>query len=158
MNVYLGRVEAEAVTTAIGYRTGREGGIFNVATPAEHRRHGYGAAITAFATRSLFESGADLAWLQTSPIGERVYHRLDSVRSPTTFCSAGRTPRARDIWWASSTRPSQTPAPGRSGDIPEAGPLDDEPVSFERRSTRADLAGHYRVVFIPDCLAVSCKR
>ncbi len=76
MNVYLGRVEAEAVTTAIGYRTGRDGGIFNVATPAEHRRHGYGAAITAFATRSLFESGADLAWLQTSPIGERVYYRL----------------------------------------------------------------------------------
>ncbi|HEX2304387.1 MAG TPA: hypothetical protein VHH57_12240, partial [Gaiella sp.] len=65
MNVYLGRVEAEAVTTAIGYRTGREGAIFIVATPVEHRRHGYGAAITSFATRSLFESGADLAWLQT---------------------------------------------------------------------------------------------
>jgi ribosomal protein S18 acetylase RimI-like enzyme len=76
MSIYLGRVEAEAVTTAIGYRTGREGAIFNVATPAEHRRHGYGAAITAFATRSLFESGSDLAWLQTSPIGERVYYRL----------------------------------------------------------------------------------
>ena len=76
MNVYLGRVEAEAVTTAIGYRTGREGAIFIVATPVEHRRHGYGAAITSFATRSLFESGADLAWLQTSPMGERVYYRL----------------------------------------------------------------------------------
>jgi predicted GNAT family acetyltransferase len=60
----------------MGYRTGREGAIFSVATPAEHRRHGYGAAITAFATRSLFESGADLAWLQTTPIGERVYYRL----------------------------------------------------------------------------------
>ena len=58
MSVYLGHVDARAVTTAMGYRTGREGAIFSVATPAEHRRHGYGAAITAFATRSLFESGA----------------------------------------------------------------------------------------------------
>jgi hypothetical protein len=54
----------------------REGAIFSVATPAEHRRHGYGAAITSFATRSLFERGADLAWLQTSPMGEQVYYRL----------------------------------------------------------------------------------
>jgi len=76
MSVYLGHVDAGAVTTAMGYRTGREGAIFSVATPAEHRRHGYGAAMTAFVTRSLFESGADLAWLQTTPIGERVYFRL----------------------------------------------------------------------------------
>ena len=76
LSVYVGRVEAEAVTTAIGYRTGREGAIFSVATPTEHRRHGYGAAITALAARAHFESGADLAWLQTSPMGEQVYYRL----------------------------------------------------------------------------------
>ncbi len=90
MNVYLGRAEAEAVTTAIGYRTGREGAIFSVATPAEHRRHGYGAAITAFATRSLFESGADLAWLQTSPMGERVYYRLGFRQVANHILLAGR--------------------------------------------------------------------
>jgi hypothetical protein len=36
MNVYLGRVGAEAVTTAIGYRAGRERAIFNVANPLDH--------------------------------------------------------------------------------------------------------------------------
>ena len=97
MSVYLGRIDAEAVTTAMGYRTGREGAIFSVATPAEHRRHGYGAAITAFATRSLFESGADLVWLQTSPMGSGSTSDSDSVRSPTTFCLAGRMPIPLDI-------------------------------------------------------------
>ena len=102
MNVYLGRVEAEPVTTAIGYRTGREGAIFNVATSAEHRRHGYGAAITAFATRSLFESGADLAWLQTTPMGAgllptripsgRQSHSAQPAEPPELLTSGGPRP------------------------------------------------------------------
>ena len=33
MSVYLGHVDAGAVTTGMGYRTGREGAIFSVATP-----------------------------------------------------------------------------------------------------------------------------
>ena len=68
--VYLGRVAGEAVTTAMGYRLGREVAIFGVATPPEHRRGGYGAAISAYAARMGFEQGADLAWLQTSELGE----------------------------------------------------------------------------------------
>lgn len=74
--VYVGRVEGEAVTTAIGYQTGRDVAILSVATPARHRRRGYGAAVTAHACRQAFENGADLAWLQTSPIGESVYGGL----------------------------------------------------------------------------------
>ena len=74
--VYLGRVAGEAVTTAMGYRLGREVAIFSVATPPEHRRRGYGAAISAYAARMGFEQGADLAWLQTSELGEPVYRRL----------------------------------------------------------------------------------
>ncbi len=74
--VYLGRVEGETVTTAIGYRTGGDVAIFSVATLPERRRRGYGAAITAHAARQGFEHGADLAWLQTSKIGESVYRRL----------------------------------------------------------------------------------
>ncbi len=75
-DVYLGRADGEAVTTAIGYQTGRDVAIFSVATPAEHRRRGYGAAITAHACREGFANGADLAWLQTSELGESVYRGL----------------------------------------------------------------------------------
>jgi N-acetylglutamate synthase len=74
--VYLGRVAGEAVTTGMGYRLGREVAIFSVATPPEHRRRGYGGAISAHAARMGFEQGADLAWLQTSDLGEPVYRRL----------------------------------------------------------------------------------
>ena len=74
--VYLGRVAGEPVTTAIGYRIGREVAIFSVATPPEHRRRGYGGAISAYAARIGFDQGADLAWLQTSELGEPVYRRL----------------------------------------------------------------------------------
>jgi ribosomal protein S18 acetylase RimI-like enzyme len=75
-NVYVGRVDGKAVTTAIGYQTGRDVAIFSVATPPEHRRRGYGAAITAHAAREAFVNGADLAWLQTSEMGESVYRAL----------------------------------------------------------------------------------
>jgi N-acetylglutamate synthase len=74
--VYVGRVAGEAVTTGMGYRLGREVAIFSVATPPEHRRRGYGGAISAHAARTGFAEGADLAWLQTSELGERVYRRL----------------------------------------------------------------------------------
>jgi ribosomal protein S18 acetylase RimI-like enzyme len=74
--VYVGRVDGETVTTAIGYQTGTDVAIFSVGTPPEHRRRGYGGAITAHAARAAFENGADLAWLQTSEIGESVYRRL----------------------------------------------------------------------------------
>jgi ribosomal protein S18 acetylase RimI-like enzyme len=74
--VYLGRVAGEAVTTGMGYRHGREVAIFSVATPPEHRRRGYGGAISAHAARMGFEQGADLGWLQTSELGEPVYRRL----------------------------------------------------------------------------------
>jgi ribosomal protein S18 acetylase RimI-like enzyme len=74
--LYLGRADSLPVTTAMGYRTNNDVGIFNVATPSAHRRHGYGSAITAHAARAEFENGADLAWLQTSEIGESVYRGL----------------------------------------------------------------------------------
>jgi N-acetylglutamate synthase len=74
--VYLGRAGSVPVTTAMGYRTGADVGIFNVVTLPAHRRRGYGSRITAHAARAAFESGADLAWLQTSEIGEPVYRGL----------------------------------------------------------------------------------
>jgi GNAT superfamily N-acetyltransferase len=74
--VYVGRVDREAVTVAIGFRTDKEVAVFSVATLPERRRRGYGAAISAHAARAGFENGADLAWLQTSPMGEPVYRAL----------------------------------------------------------------------------------
>ncbi|HST18544.1 MAG TPA: GNAT family N-acetyltransferase [Gaiellaceae bacterium] len=76
MAIYVGRVAGDPVTTAIGYRTSGDVGIFSIATPPEHRRRGYGAAITAHAVRAGFREGGDLAWLQTTAIGESVYRAL----------------------------------------------------------------------------------
>jgi len=73
---YLGRVDGVDVTTAAGYTIGDSVGIFNVATPEEHRGRGYGAAITAEAVRRGFEAGAKWAWLQSSAIGHSVYRRI----------------------------------------------------------------------------------
>lgn len=75
-NVYLGRADGKDVTTALGFVLGDAVGIFNVATPPEHRAHGYGAAITAHAVRDGFESGGTFAFLQSTPMGEPVYRRL----------------------------------------------------------------------------------
>ena len=74
--VYLGRAGGRDVTTAATYVVDGEAGIFNVATPAEYRGRGYGAAITDSAVRDGLAAGADLAYLQSSAIGESVYRSL----------------------------------------------------------------------------------
>lgn len=73
---YLGRVNGQDVTTAMHVVMGHDVGIFNVATPQEHRGHGYGAAITAHAVRAGFDAGASFAYLQSSELGLSVYRRL----------------------------------------------------------------------------------
>jgi N-acetylglutamate synthase len=73
---YLGRVDGRDVSTSVGYTRGDTVGVFNVATPIEHRGHGYGAALTAHAARDGFADGAELAWLQSSAMGLPVYRRL----------------------------------------------------------------------------------
>lgn len=73
---YLLREGGEVASTALGFALGDTVGIFNVATPPRFRRRGYGAAVTAAAARDGFADGAELAWLQSSPLGEPVYRRL----------------------------------------------------------------------------------
>jgi ribosomal protein S18 acetylase RimI-like enzyme len=75
-SLYLGRVDGMPVSTSVGLTVGDTLGIFNVATPPEHRGRGYGAALTAEAARAGFANGADLAWLQSSAMGHSVYERL----------------------------------------------------------------------------------
>jgi GNAT superfamily N-acetyltransferase len=76
LETYLGSVKGRDVSTAVGFTIDGTTGIFSVATPEEHRGRGYGAAITAQAVRDGFDAGADLAGLQSSPMGESVYKRL----------------------------------------------------------------------------------
>lgn len=73
---YLARLGERDVSTALGYSIDGTVGIFNVATPPECRGRGYGATITAYAARAGFDGGADLAWLQSSAMGESVYRGL----------------------------------------------------------------------------------
>ncbi len=75
-SLYLGRVDGMPVSTSVGLTVGDTLGIFNVATPPEHRGRGYGAVLTVEAARAGFANGADLAWLQSSAMGHSVYERL----------------------------------------------------------------------------------
>jgi N-acetylglutamate synthase len=76
LRAYVGEVDGEVVTTAIGVTLGECVGVFNVATPSQHRRRGYGAAITGRVVDDGLAAGARWAWLQSSPSGYRVYEGL----------------------------------------------------------------------------------
>ncbi len=73
---YVGEVAGQAVTTALSVSNGDYVGIFSVATLPDHRRRGYGGAVTARAARDGFGSGARWAWLSASEAGYPVYRRL----------------------------------------------------------------------------------
>src|SRR6266540_1796798 len=88
---YLARVGNADVSTAAGFTIGDAVALFSVATPAEHRGRGYGAAITAHAAQEGFAAGADLAALQSSEIGESVYLRL-GFREVETYVAYTRPP------------------------------------------------------------------
>ncbi len=76
LHLYLARAGRAAVSTAIAYSDGRTVGIFNVGTPPAWRGRGFGAAVSWHACAEAFASGARLAWLQASALGEPVYRRL----------------------------------------------------------------------------------
>lgn len=73
LSIYLARVAGQPVSTATSFRHRDSVGIFNVATPPEHRRHGYATALTIRAAQDAFDAGANFAWLQSSPLGNSVY-------------------------------------------------------------------------------------
>ena len=83
---YVGEVDGNPVTTGLGLTVGDHVGIFNIATPAEHRRHGYGAAITAHIVRDGYAAGARWAWLQSSKDGYSTYKRLGFTTVATWEC------------------------------------------------------------------------
>lgn len=76
VSLYLGLAAGRPVTTALALRSEESVGIFNVATPAEERGRGYGAAVTSRAAADAFAAGARTAWLQASGMGFGIYKRL----------------------------------------------------------------------------------
>lgn len=76
LSYYLARADGTDVSTALSFEVDGTVGIFNVATPPQHRGRGYGAVVTYAAVQDAFDRGADLAWLQSSEIGHSVYKRI----------------------------------------------------------------------------------
>lgn len=76
VHCYVGSVDGQPVTTALGIVDGDHVGIYNVATLPAQRGRGYGAAITARAVLDGFAEGASFALLQSSDAGYRVYQQL----------------------------------------------------------------------------------
>jgi ribosomal protein S18 acetylase RimI-like enzyme len=68
--------EDQAVGVGCGFRHGRTGGIYSIATPPEHRGRGIAAALTGYLANTLFDSGAESVSLQASALGFGVYERL----------------------------------------------------------------------------------
>lgn len=76
LSIYVARAGGRPVSTATVWIGDGGVGIFNVATPPEQRGRGYGGAVTTKAIADGFSTGADLAWLQASPLGESVYRAM----------------------------------------------------------------------------------
>jgi ribosomal protein S18 acetylase RimI-like enzyme len=93
VSIFVARADGRAVSTATTWLGDDTVGIFNVATPPAERGRGYGRAITARAVRDGFTAGADLAWLQASPLGEPVYRAL-GFRQVETYLVLGRSATA----------------------------------------------------------------
>jgi ribosomal protein S18 acetylase RimI-like enzyme len=73
---FVGRLGTEPVTTASLLLDGVAGGIYFVCTTPDHRRRGFGAALTQRAMLTAASEGAKFAVLGSSPMGQRIYERL----------------------------------------------------------------------------------
>jgi len=73
---YLGEAGGQPVTTGVGVKLGSNVAIFSIATPPDHRRRGYGAAVTARAVADGLAAGAQWSSLQSSTDGYKVYESL----------------------------------------------------------------------------------
>ena len=74
--VYVGVADGEPVVSGLGWRTGRTIGVYSIATVEAARRRGYGAAMTGHVVADGRAAGCDVAALQASEVGRRIYERL----------------------------------------------------------------------------------
>lgn len=89
LSIYVGYADGHPVSTAMTWAGDGAVGIYNVATPPEHRGRGYGRAVTSKAVADGFAAGADLAWLQASQLGQPVYRAM-GFRQVETYLILGR--------------------------------------------------------------------
>lgn len=75
--------DGQDVSTGLGFTHDGWCGVFNVATPEEHRGRGYGGAVTAHTVEAARAAGARGAYLQSSTMGLPVYERLGFVTAET---------------------------------------------------------------------------
>lgn len=75
----IGSVAGIAVSAAFACVSGATIGIYNVATPVEHRRRGYGEAITWAVIEAGAALGGEHAALQASELGAPVYRSMGFV-------------------------------------------------------------------------------
>ena len=73
---YVGEIDGNPVTTGLGVTLGTSVGIFDIATPPEHRGKGLAAAVTARAVTDGLNNGARWSYLQSSSAGYEIYRRL----------------------------------------------------------------------------------
>ena len=83
---YVGEVGGEPVVTGMGLLVDGRLGVWDIGTPPEHRRHGYGSAITAAIARDGIGAGAQWCWLQSSVAGAPVYASLGFETVATWEC------------------------------------------------------------------------
>lgn len=72
----VGYVDDEPVASAELFATGEIAGVYSVAVPEQHRRRGYGEALTAAVMVAGRELGCTIGCLQASGMGRPVYERM----------------------------------------------------------------------------------
>ncbi len=76
---FIGYLGDEAVTSATLLMAGGSASVYNVSTPTELRRQGFGGAITHAALRQAQNRGYRSTWIWSSPLGKSVYAKLGFV-------------------------------------------------------------------------------
>lgn len=76
LRFYLGYADDQAVASSEVTLTGTIAGVYNVSTLPEHRRRGFGTAMTAAPLLEARRDGATLAILQATPAGASIYRRI----------------------------------------------------------------------------------
>lgn len=79
IGIVVGSVDGTPVSSALVSVTGTTAGVYNVATPPEFRRRGYGAAVTWAAIEEGARRGCDHSVLQASEMGAPVYRAMGFV-------------------------------------------------------------------------------
>lgn len=76
---FIGYVGDEAVTSSTLLVGGGSASVYNVSTPVELRRQGFGGAITHAALQHARNLGYRWTWIWSSPLGKSVYAKLGFV-------------------------------------------------------------------------------